>query len=108
MEGNPETTAMKTTMIAAATAALMLAGPAAAETGWTATGPKGGTASGTFDCTRTSGGAACEGNSLWTGPRGREWTGSGTRTFEDGTVTGQRVGTGPRGRERTIDWRRTR
>ena len=99
---------MKTMMIAAATAATLLGGPAAAETNWTATGPKGGTGSGTFDCARTSQGAACEGNWLWTGPKGRQWTGSSSRTFEDGTVTGRRVDTGPRGRERTLDWRRTR
>ena len=99
---------MKTMTIAATTAAMLLGGPAAAETSWISTGPKGGTASGTFDCARTSQGAACEGSSLWTGPKGREWTGSSSRTFEDGTVTGQRVATGPRGRERTINWRRTR
>ena len=99
---------MKTTMTAAEMVAMLPGRPAAAETSRTATGPKGSTTSGAFDCARTPQGAACEGSSLWTGPKGREWTGSSSRTFEDGTVTGQRVATGPRGRERTINWRRTR
>lgn len=95
------------TLIAALSATL-LAVPAIAQTTWTAEGARGGSGGGTIECARGDGAVTCQSESAWTGPRGGDWTGSGSRVFEPGQVTGERVATGPLGRERTLNWRRDR
>jgi hypothetical protein len=92
---------MKTTTLALTLSLGLLAAPAMAETNWTATGPKGGTATGTTTCTHANGIATCLGNSAYTSPKGkvvqRSATASGNR------YGGQRVitTTGPNGKTAT-------
>jgi hypothetical protein len=79
----------------------LLAAPAMAETNWTATGPKGGTAAGTTSCSKASGITTCQGNSAYTTPNGkvfqRESTATGTRFGGERVITT----TGPNGKVAT-------
>jgi hypothetical protein len=92
---------MKTIALALIASLGLMAAPAMAETNWTATGPKGGTAAGTAHCTHASGVTTCQGNSAYTAPKGKVYQ-------RDSTATGNRYGgtrvittTGPNGKTAT-------
>jgi hypothetical protein len=92
---------MKTTTLALIASLGLLAAPAMAETNWTATGPKGGTAAGTANCTHANGITTCQGDSTYTNPKGKAFQRSATATGN--RFGGQRVitTTGPNGQTAT-------
>ncbi len=99
---------MNTTTIALIAALGLMAAPAMAESNWTWTGPKGGTAAGTATCTHASATTSCQGNSTYTNPKGKVYQRQSTATGD--RFGGQRVitTTGPNGQTATATrtWQR--
>jgi hypothetical protein len=99
---------MKSTAFALIASLGLLAAPAIAETNWSATGPKGGTAAGTTGCSYANGSANCNTSSTYTNPLGQEFkresASSGNR-FGGERVT---TTTGPNGNTstKTRSWKR--
>jgi hypothetical protein len=92
---------MKSTTLALIAALGLTAAPAMAESNWTWTGPKGGSATGTTECARADGMATCQGTSAYTAPKGKVYQ-------RESTATGNRHGgtrvittTGPNGKTAT-------
>lgn len=88
---------MKTTALMIALALTALAGvPAAAESSWTYTGPKGGTAQGAQSCSAGGGTVTCNRSSTATGAYGRTASKNVSRvgTADGVSVTGTRTGFG--------------
>jgi len=81
---------------------------AQAQTTWVATGPNGGTASGTRDCTAVDGARHCTGERTATGAYGYTRSTDTERVTQYGssTVTGTRTGPGGRTGTFTRSWSR--
>jgi hypothetical protein len=82
--------------------------PAAADTSWSGTGPRGGTAAGSAACTAGGGAVTCNRTGTATNPWGQSATTRATRvgTADGVTVTGTR--TGPAGHSQGFSRERTR
>ena len=92
-------------LIAAAT---LVAAPSFADTQVSVTGPRGGTAEATRDCSAGGGAVSCSRSGTYTGPEGRTVSRETetTRSRDGGSRTTER--TGPRGRTGTVTVERSR
>lgn len=97
---------MKTLTLTAALIALAL--PAAAETTWTGTGPRGGTYAGSGSCAAGSGSITCNSSTTATNPWGQSATRSGTRVYTGEGVRKSFTTIGPAGRTTTATRERKR
>jgi hypothetical protein len=99
---------MKHTTLAMTLTFGLLAAPAMADSNWTWTGPKGGAAFGTTECSNANGVTTCQGNSTYTTPKGQTFQSQSSASGD--RFGGQRVitTTGPDGKTATVTrtWKR--
>lgn len=80
---------------------IVLALPAAAQTSWSGTGPRGGTYAGSGGCTAGDGSLTCSGASTYTNPFGQTFTRQSNRVATREGVTVNTQITGPAGKTAT-------
>jgi|GEM_PF-3300742 len=97
---------IRTTLAPVAALLLAAASPALADTTWSATGPKGGTAHGTVSCAAGEGTLTCNHAGEFTGPGGQTAKRQGVWTATKDSVHATWTTTGPKGR--TVSGERTR
>lgn len=97
---------MKSMILSAALLALAL--PAAAQTSWSGTGPRGGTYAGSGGCATGPGSINCSGASTYTNPFGKTFTRQGNRVATREGVTAESQITGPAGNTTTTLRKRSR